>query len=364
VGPDDVRLLRDGSEAYPAMLRAIAAAEREVLLEMYWFQGDRTGIAFRDALAERARAGVAVRVTYDAVGSLGVPATMWDPLRRAGGEIFEFGPVHPLRQRVRWDRIEFRDHRKILVVDGKVGFTGGMNIGDPWSALALGGQNWRDDAIEIRGPAVEEMRSIFFSTWRHSGRTLPIDVVPLARRPKSRVVVLADRHGRRRGIRHAYLSAIRRASERIDIANPYFLPGPIFLSALRSARRRGAEVRILVPGKSDVWLVSMAMGSVISNLLVHGVRVFAYQDRVFHAKTAVFDETMATIGTYNLDARSRRYNRECNVAVYDKAFAAHVRASFEQDLRSAKELSLATWKERSLSHRFFAWFAYPLRQFL
>jgi cardiolipin synthase len=365
VGPTRVRLLRDGARAYPAMLGAIARAQHEILFEMYWFQGDRTGLMFRDALMERARAGVTVRVTYDAIGSLGAPVTtMWDPLRQAGAEVFEFGPVHPWRQRVRWNRIEFRDHRKLLVVDRQTGFTGGMNIGDPWNTLEAGGHNWRDDAIEIAGPAVEEMRSIFFETWRHSGRSTPRDVDRLSRRPVSRVVILADRHGRKREIRHAYLTGIRRARERVDIANPYFLPGPILLAALRNAAKRGVEVRILIPGKSDVWLVSMAMGSVIGNLLEHGVKVFAYQDRVFHAKTAIFDTSLATIGTYNLDARSRRYNRECNVAVYDRAFAAHVRRSFETDLASAQELSVSAWKARSLGHRFFAWFAYPLRQFL
>jgi cardiolipin synthase len=331
---------------------------------MYWILGDKTGLMFRDALTDRARAGVAVRVMYDAVGSLGAPQSMWDPLRAAGGQVYEYGPVHPWRTRVRWDRIEFRDHRKILVIDQRVGFTGGMNIGDAWSPVEAGGQNWRDDAIEIEGPAASDMRAIFFDTWRHSGLSVPSDIAPLGRRPASRVVVLANHYGRARGIRHAYLSQIRRAKRQIDIANPYFLPGPIFLRALRRAARRGVEVRILVPGRSDVWLVSMAMGSVIGRLLRDKVRVFAYRDRVLHAKTAVFDDAMATVGTYNLDSRSRRYNRECNVAVFDRRFAAHVRASFEEDLTQASELSLSTWKDRSVMHRMFAWFAYPLRQFL
>jgi cardiolipin synthase len=186
----------------------------------------------------------------------------------------------------------------------------------------------------------------------------------LPKRPNGRVVVLANQQGRARAIRHAYLKAIRSARERIDIANAYFLPGPLFLAALSRAKRRGAEVRILLPGQSDIWVVSMAMSSLIGRLLEANARVFAYQGRVFHAKTAVFDETMATIGTYNLDARSRRYNRECNIAVYDAAVARAVRASFERDLEDSTEVSLSAWKERSLPHRFFAWFAYPLRQFL
>jgi cardiolipin synthase len=175
---------------------------------------------------------------------------------------------------------------------------------------------------------------------------------------------LANHHGRRRGIRHAYLTGIRKATERIDITNPYFLPGPLFLTALYAAQKRGVEVRILLPGLSDLWFVSMAMSSLIGRLLEANARVFAYQGRVLHAKTAVFDDTLATTGTYNLDARSRRYNRECNIAIYDERVARATRASFERDLENSTELSLSTWKQRSLAHRFFAWFAYPLRQFL
>jgi cardiolipin synthase A/B len=364
VDSNRLRLLRDGREAYPAMLDAISAARREVLLEMYWIQGDRAGLMFRDALLAKARQGVDVRVSYDAVGSIGVPWSFWEPLVAAGGEVFEFFPVSPLRERFRFKRINFRDHRKILVVDSEIAFTGGMNIGDPWLTREQGGEDWRDDAIEVRGPVARDLRSLFFETWRRSGRSVPRDVDRLSRKPSGRVVVLANQHGRGRGIRPAYLKGIRRAQKRIDITNPYFLPGPIFLTALQNARRRGVEVRILIPGQSDVWVVSMAMSSLIGRLLEGNARVFAYQGRILHAKTAVFDETLSTVGTYNLDARSRRYNRECNIAVYDASLARAVRASFERDLENSTELSSSAWKERSIGHRFFAWFAYPLRQFL
>ena len=364
VDANRVRLLRDGREAYPAMLDAIGRARREVLLEMYWIQGDRTGLMFRDALVQKARQGVDVRVSYDAIGSIGAPWSMWDPLLAAGGQVFEFGPVSPLRARFRLKRINFRDHRKILVVDTDTAFTGGMNIGDPWLTREQGGEDWRDDAIEVRGPAAQELRALFFETWRRMGRDVPRDAGRLSRKPTGRVVVLANQHGRGRGIPPFYLRAIRSAKERVDIANPYFLPGPIVLSALYRAQRRGAEVRILIPGQSDLWVVSMAVSSLIGRLLEANARVFAYQGRVLHAKTAVFDDRLATTGTYNFDARSRRYNRECNIAIHDRAVAQAFRASFEKDLAESRELSISSWKERSLVHRFFAWFAYPLRQFL
>ncbi len=364
VDSNRLRLLRDGREAYPAMLAAIAGAKREVLLEMYWIQGDKTGLMFRDALTAKAKEGATVCVTYDAVGSISAPSSMWQPLIEAGGQVIEFGPVSPLRKRFRFNRITFRDHRKILVVDGETGFTGGMNIGDPWLPRDEGGDNWRDEGIEVTGPVVRDLRALFFETWRRTGHTIPLDAGRFTRSASGRVVVLTNGHGRRRGIRHAYLRAIRHATERIDIANPYFLPGPFFLAALKNAQSRGVEVRILVPGLNDVWVVSMAMSSVIGRLLESNARVFAYQGRVLHAKTAVFDETLATVGTYNLDARSRRYNRECNIAVYDAAVARAARVRFEQDLAESIELSVSSWKERSLAHRFFSWFAYPLRQFL
>jgi cardiolipin synthase len=359
-----VRLLRDGRQAYPAMLEAIGRARREVLLEMYWIQGDRAGLTFRDALVAKAEQGVDVRVSYDAVGSIGAPWSMWEPLIAAGGQVFEFGPVSPLRKRFRLKRINFRDHRKILVIDAETAFTGGMNIGDPWLPHEEGGEDWRDDGIEVRGPVAKDLRSLFFEMWRGTGRSAPRDADRLSRQVEGRVTVLANHHGRARGIRPFYLRAIRAAKERIDIANPYFLPGPILLSALSSATRRGVEVRILIPGQSDVWVVSMAMSSLMGRLLESGARVFTYQGRIMHAKTAVFDDELATTGTYNLDARSRRYNRECNIAVRDQSVATAFRASFERDLADSTELSLSAWKSRPLGHRFFAWFAYPLRQFL
>jgi len=360
-----VRLLRDGRDVFPAMLEAIARAEREILLEMYWFQGDKAGLLFIDALTERARQGVDVRVSYDSIGSIGAPSAMWEPLRAAGGQVVEFAPISPLRRRFRFKALNHRDHRKILVVDEKVGFTGGMNIGDPWLPVELGGEDWRDDAIEVRGPVVRELRLLFFETWRREGGTPPPPGARrLPRRVSGRVVVLANQHGPKRSIRNTYLKGIRHAKKRIDIMNPYFLPGPILLAAIRAARRRGVDVRILIPGINDVWLVSMAMSSIIGRLLHSNVRVFAYQGRVLHAKTAIFDETLSTIGTYNLDPRSRRYNRECNIAVYDAPFTRAVRVSFEEDLKSATEVSLATWKARPLLHRFLAWLASLVRPIL
>jgi cardiolipin synthase len=366
VGPNQVRHLRDGREAFPAALRAIGAAKKEILVEIYWFAEDRTGLAFRDALVERARAGVAVRVVFDSIGSLGVSWAMWEPLLAAGAEVHEFAPVWPFLHRFRMSRIAFRDHRKIIVVDGETGFAGGINLGDEWSPADRGGQDWRDDAIEVCGPAVRELRALFYETWRRCRRKVPSDAGPISREPTEGVVILANRiaHGKKRRINHAYLSGIHHAERRIDIANAYFLPGRGLLAALRNARRHGAQVRILIPERGDVLVASLAMQWLVGRLLKNGCRVFVFADRVLHSKTAVFDDTVAMIGSANLDVRSLKYNLECNVAVFDAAFAAEVRSSFERDLRDATEVSLAGWTHLSPLRRLLGRLSYALRRFL
>jgi cardiolipin synthase len=348
------------------MLRAIGGAKEEILLEIYWFSGDRTGLVFRDALLKRAQSGVKVRVVFDSIGSLGASREMWDPLIAAGAEVHEFAPVWPLFRRFRISRIAFRDHRKILVVDGKVGFAGGINIGDEWSPADQGGGDWRDDAIEIRGPVVQQLRALFFETWRRFGRRVPADAGRMSREPADGVVILANRvaHGRRRRIKHAYFRAIHHAERQIDISNAYFLPGRGLLAALRNAGRRGVDVRILIPDRGDVLVASLAMQWLVGWLLGHGCHVFVLGERVLHSKMAVFDDTMAMIGSANLDTRSWKYNLECNVAVFDARFAAEVRSSFERDLANATELSLAGWKQRSPFQRLVGWLSYMLRRFL
>ncbi len=369
VGPDRVRLLRDGAEAFPAMLEAIRRAEREVVLEMYWIGADRTGHAFLDALVERARAGVAVRVRYDAIGSMGLPASFFHPLRAAGGEVAVHAPLAIVRPRWGVPRAAFRDHRKILVVDGLTGFTGGINLGDDWGEVEHGGHDWRDDAIEVRGPAARELRALFFESWRPrwpGAAPTPDDVEHVRRMPTGpvRVLTTTRRHGPARSLRKQYVGAVRGAQRSIDIANAYFVPDVPVLRALRHARRRGVEVRVLVPAQSDLWVVSAATRGVVGALLRRGIRVFAYEGRVLHVKTAIFDDRLATVGSCNLDVRSFRYNLECNVAVEDETFARHVRASFERDLASSREITLESWRERPFGDRALAWAAWSLRKLL
>lgn len=366
VSSNHVRLLRDGTAAFPAMLAAIACAKEEVLLEMYWIGADRIGNLFRAALLERAAAGVRVCVLFDAIGSLATPDSFWKPLVDAGAEVQEFSPISPFKRRFRIERVAYRDHRKMLVVDGDVGFTGGINIGELWAPPEFPESAWRDDGIEICGPAARDLRAAFYDVWGRVGRKVPADAAVPNEKEHTRVRVLTNRieAGPNRAIRRAYLSAVRHAATSVDIASAYFLPGTRFLHALRAAARRGVRVRLLVPEHSDMLFVALAMNSLYGRLLAAGAEVFAYSPRVLHAKTAIFDARYTMIGSHNLDALSWRFNLECNVVVDSTEFAGVVRESFERDLRDAKKLDLEVWRRRPRWLRLIAWFAALFRTLL
>jgi cardiolipin synthase len=363
IGDDKVRLLRDGAEAFPAMLAAIRAAKREVLLEMYWVAADQVGERFLRALTERARAGVTVRVIYDAVGSLGLTDRFWAPLLDAGGDVREYHTLLPFRPGFTWDRIGQRDHRKVLLCDSTRGFVGGLNLAMHWLPASEGGLGWRDDVVEIDGLAALELRTLFYKTWRRlTHRPKPSDLLPL-RRKRTRGVWMLSSLRSRRSIRREYLLRINEAKKSVDIANSYFIPDRRVRSALFRAIVRGARVRVVVPANSDVQIVQFAQEALFDAMLRHGVELYVYPDAMMHAKTAIIDERFCTIGSYNLDQRSWRKNLEINVAVEDEAFAKHVRASFERDVAVSRRVDLRAWRDRSLARRGVEWLAFALRDF-
>ncbi len=374
-----ITLLRDGATAFPAMLEAIAAAAREVLLEMYWLDDAPVARQILAAMAERARAGVAVRVLYDAIGSLGAPDARFDELLKAGGQVVEFNPIAPWRKRFRFAWIEQRDHRKILVLDGAVAFIGGLNIGLPWMACADGGGGWRDDVARTDGPAADKARTLFYETWRKQGGQCPPDVAWTPKKPlreAARDAVRAAELGRgqvevlghdgwaaRMLIRRRYLSHIRTATRRVLIANSYFLPDGAVRRALEKAARRGVEVRIIVPRESDVPAVAWATRALYARLMKAGVHVHEWLGCVLHAKTALVDE-WATTGSYNMDARSWRYNLEANLATDDPDFVAQVERSMRDDLRGCEEVDPVVWAKRPWTDRLREWWFYLFRKTL
>jgi cardiolipin synthase len=357
-----VRLLHDGAQAFPAMLDAIAKAKREILLEMYWFGSDITGRRFAEALIEKARAGVCVRVTYDAVGSIDASTVVFDMMREAGIEVHEFNPIAPWRVRFSFARINQRDHRKLLVVDAVVGITGGLNLGDPWAPREEGGLGFRDDAIEVVGSAAQELRALFYRTFPKPPRVVfppePLD-------GETAVSVLANDHWEeRRGIYDGYLNAIARASREIIITNSYFIPALRVRRALARAVSRGVRVRVLVPRDSDVRLTQLASRHLYERLLADGIEIYEWRGGILHSKTALVDDSWCTVGSFNFDARSIHNNLELNIAVRDRAVNQALRTRVEIDLKDAICVELATFKKRGALTKMLERFVYAFRWLL
>jgi len=369
---NQVRLLRDGSRAYPEMLAAIEGAKRQILLEMYWFGSDNIGRRFADALGRAAERGVEVAIIYDAVGSVGASDLMFEELERKGARVIEFNPIAPWKRRFRLSRLTRRDHRKILVVDGQVGFTGGINIADFWLPLEESGGGWRDDMVRIDGPAVAGLRDCFARVWRRL-RGEEIALVGFPALPVAAftpgggqaVRVLGQHYFRtRHEISRTYLHYIRAAQRSIFIANSYFVPDGRILRSLARAARRGVDVRIIVPGQSDVDIVRHASRAVWGKLLRSGVRIFEWDESVLHAKSAVIDGVWSTTGTFNFDYFSLMMNLEVNVSVLDRRFAATLEASFLGDFERCREVMLADFRFRPLGQRILEFVAYRLRRVL
>ncbi len=372
VGGNLVRLLHDGAEAFPAMLADIAAARSEVLLEMYWFGSDATGRRFADALAACARRGVRVCILYDAVGSLEADDAMFEDLEAAGCEVHQYNPIAPWRRRFRLGLVNHRDHRKILVVDGQVGYTGGVNLADPWAPEAQGGAGFRDTMIRVDGPASSDLRAVFMTTWvklagpeRPAGAARVPAAAHVAGSPDETcgVTILANQYlGERRAIRREYLRRIHFAKRSVFIANSYFLPDGTIRKTLFAAAARGVDVRVLVPGRSDVPAVYLAARRLYEELIAGGVKLYEWHETVLHAKTAVVDGAWSTIGTSNLDYRSGRFNLEVTAAVEDDGFGAAMQRRFEDDLERAVPLDLRTFRFRPLSERIAEHFFYLFRK--
>lgn len=367
VGAHRLRVLVDGAQAFPAMLEAIAQARSTICLETYILRDDRVGNRFAEALAERARAGVEVNLLYDAWGS-SVSEDFVARLHAAGIRATVFRPVRFSIQNLKIiQQVARRNHRKSLIVDGAVAFTGGINLSDDYAPHDEGGGGWRDTHLCLEGPAVLELQYFFLRTWRKA-KGAPIDEPRYdhsGRRPDPRVrVITSDMIRGRHSIREAYRKAIRSARKRILITNAYFLPTLRFLRALTSAARRGVDVRIMVAGTTDVAAVLLASRSIYSHLLDAGARLYEWNGRVLHAKTAVIDGHWTTIGSSNLDQQSLRLNLEANAIVEDARFAQAMEELFEADLAHCEEITRDHLQKRPPWERAASWAAYLFRDWL
>ncbi len=345
-----VRLLKNGSEVFPAMLRAIDLADASVLMEMYAFSDDGTGREVRAALARAAARGLDVRLLIDAVGSWSLPGAFWNELTEAGGRVKHFRPVSR-------GLFLFRNHRKLLLIDERKAFIGGLNISDEYYRGREGETPWRDNALEITGYELVRLRRSFNRMWLRAD--LPVRASQLVMR---RSYGLRPRPGQRirflesgpedplHSVRRGYRQIIAGATRTIDLAMGYFYPHGKLLRALGRAARHGIRVRLLLTQHSDVPLARWAARGLYGRLLRSGIELWEYRPAMLHAKLAIIDDTVIA-GSANLDIRSGRINYELVAVVRDQALAEQARADFEEDLRESDCIVLADWRSRPIMQR-------------
>jgi cardiolipin synthase len=355
-----VELLLDGPQTYAAMLEAIASATHHVHLETYIFAEDEVGTRFATALAAKARTGVAVRVIYDSIGSRTASGDFWEQLQAAGVEVRTFNPPDPVQDQNPFD-IDTRDHRKLLIVDGRVAFTGGINIDRNYvrPSDAVGGASassgWRDTHLRIAGPAVAGFQELFVGLWEKLDEPLAEPPYAPGRLDEGdalvRVLSGVGGNDEVSQIWVAYHAAVKLARGRIWITQSYFAPDDELMAAIREAGLRGVDVRILVAGFSDSQILLNASRAYYEDLLEAGVKVFESQEQIMHAKTMVVDGYWSTVGSSNLDYLSFLHNHEANAVVVGAAFAAELEDVFLADQENAVQIEREQWRERSLWER-------------
>jgi len=366
IGGNSVKLLRNGAEAFPAWIAAIDGASKRVSLEMYIFSDDGIGRQFAEALSRAAARGVEVRLLYDFVGCRETPAAFFQRMRGFGVHVVGYHKYRFWRPRL-WSLIR-RNHRKTLACDGRIAFTGGINISNEWVSQAEGGGGWLDAAVAVEGPAVARIEATFLRTWnRRASKRMRLDperlVPPAATGGVSLAVVSNGERRDRFTIRRAALHAIRESLTRILVANPYFVPDPGVLRGLQNAARRGVDVRLLVPLASDSRVLDFATRAVFPQLLAAGARIFRSQV-VTHTKALMVDDAFVSIGSYNFDHRSLAYNLELVVNVVDPATATEVGTMLVSDMAASEELTAAAFAQRGWLARLIERIAYGLRRWL
>ena len=343
---DQVRILRDGAQAFPAMLGLIAQAREEVLFENFIFAGDHTGQLFAGALSTAARRGVRVQVLYDPVGTLMVKGgSIARVLKSDGVDARAFRPLSVRSPWTLW-RLRHRDHRKSLIVDGRVCVVGGLCISDNWLSASQGGHGWRDTALQVEGPVAQQVRKEFDAMWRdrHDDRTIDF---PAALNDSSHAAayVLADQPGASR-TEHVYSWLARHAAHQLDIADAYLLMPSAVKASLIEASRRGVRVRVLTPQHNNHLVTAAAARAGYQGLLDAGIELYEWRGTMMHAKTAVMDKRVSLVGSSNLDPLSMRRNYELNLLVTDPAIGTQMQRMFEDDTHESTPIRPSTWRQR------------------
>jgi cardiolipin synthase len=334
----DVTLLETGDACFAALETAIAVAVHHVHLEYYLWQPDPIGTRLRDLLIEKARAGVQVRLLLDPIGSDRMTRRFLKPLQDAGGKTAWFNPIS--LRRFRWRHVNFRTHRKIVVCDGQIGFTGGINISAEHSHTHHNANAWRDTHLRITGEPVHRLQFIFLEDWYFATDQAPFEPEFFPPSPEHPTqswlhIVESGPDNNRHAIAKFYFAAIVGARQQVLLATPYFVPNEALTTALTTAALRGVEVRILAPKRSDSRLVTAAARSYYDELASAGVAIYEYGPPMLHAKLLVVDQRIAAVGSANFDNRSLTLNFEAIAVMYDPELAARLTQSFEADLRCA-----------------------------
>ncbi len=358
-----VTLLRDGPATYRSMYHEISRAKHHINLEVYIFEQDELGKQLIALLLAQQRRGIQVNVIYDAVGSAHTTPRFFEPLKRAGGRVLQFNPLNPTKARSAW-QVDHRDHRKLLIVDGQIAFTGGINFSSVYSSGPLSHPQrarppshvpYRDTHVKIEGPVVIEFQKLFLATWskQHGEPLPPARYLPIVR-PKANELVRAVGSTPDDGvsvIHTALLSAIAHAQRSVHVTNAYFVPDRRLIEQIKRAAQRGIDVRIILPGQSDFWAPLYAGRALYTELLDAGVKIYERRAALLHAKTMVVDQVWSTVGSANLDWRSFLNNDEVNAVVLGGDFAAQMEAMFLADLAHSREITKEAWKRRGINSR-------------
>ena len=354
VDGNKVEALLNGDQIFPAMLKAIRGAKKTINFETYIYWSEDIGREFAEALSERARAGVKVHLLIDWVGSAKMDEKDLEEMRQAGVEVRQY---HPLR----WynlGRINNRTHRKLLVVDGRVGFTGGVGIAGQWTGNAQDPDHWRDSHFRAEGPVVAQMQAVLIDNWtKTTGKVLHGDEYfpPQARPGTARAQVFSSSpSGGSESMHLMYLLAITAAERNIQISASYFVPDEMTRNALIDAMKRGVRLQIILPGKNiDAETVRSSSRGLWGELLQAGAEISEYQPTMFHCKVMIVDALLVSVGSTNFDDRSFQMNDEANLNIYDASFARQQIAIFEQDLKKAQRITYEQWLNRPLKEK--AW---------
>jgi cardiolipin synthase len=344
-----MEVLVNGDEFYPPMLAAIRQARASITIEAYIYWAGEIGREFADALAERARAGVAVKILLDAVGSSTIGDEILNILQSSGCHVAWYNPL-------RWyslGRVNNRTHRKSLIIDGLVAFTGGAGIADHWRGNARGPHEWRDTQIRLEGPALVPLQSGFAHNWQETTGELLTGAAYYPSQPHvgslAIQTLMSSPITGSSSVRTMYYLSIVSARDSIEIANPYFVPDPVAIDTLIDAKRRGVHVRIMVSGiRNDNWLARQNSVRLFGRLLEAGIEIHEFNRTMLHQKTMVVDRRWVTIGTTNFDNRSFAHNEESNVCVLDEQLAVAIHEQFQNDLAGCDRVVLEQWKRRGV----------------